>query len=364
MNCLCSLQGRLSPAANVSGLIVTLIICVLCAQLAGAQGLQGPPPPDSTQIDATPLAPAQDAAKKIVARVDGSPIFQSELEANVANLTKNQKLPPGTLAKVQATVLQQLIDRMLVREYLTSHKLLASDKEIDAGITQLRTVLQQQNTTLEDYLARTHQTEAALRSSMAFEIGWKAFVAKNSTDEMLEALFKQFHEQFDGTQRRVSHILLRPEGSATEAKLKALIDQASALRDQINSGDITFEAAAEKYSAGPSRTQGGDLGFIPRKGVMADAFSQAAFALKQGEISQPVATPFGIHLIKVTDIKPGKKTWQDVRDELQPALSEFLLRKLINEQVGNATLEFAAGVPHFKKGTDELEVDDHAANLQ
>ena len=68
---------------------------------------------------------------------------------------------------------------------------------------------------------------------------------------------------------------------------------------------MTFADAAEKYSAGPSRAKGGDLGFIPRHGIMVEPFARAAFVLAKGEISPPMATVFGIHLITVTDVKPG-----------------------------------------------------------
>jgi peptidyl-prolyl cis-trans isomerase C len=228
----------------------------------------------------------------------------------------------------------------------------------------LRATLQQQNSNLDDFLVRNHQTESSLRTLFSYDLGWNKYVAKNTNDDNLQALFKQFHEQFDGTERRVSHILLRPDGVADPTKIKALVEQASKLRDQINSGKLKFEEAAEKFSAGPSRSRGGDLGYIPVNGVMVEQFSKAAFALKPDEISEPLVTPFGVHLIKVTDIKPGKKTWQDVRDALQQKLSDFLMNRLMKNQLDQAVVEFASGVPHFKKGTTELEVSDNAANLQ
>jgi peptidyl-prolyl cis-trans isomerase C len=251
-----------------------------------------------------------------------------------------------------------------MHEFLTAQKFIASDVDVDVVIEHLRQTLQQQNSTLEDLLARSHQSEAALRSDYAYELGWNKYVAHNSTDETMEMLFNKFHEQFDGTQRRVSHILLRPDGVADEAKLKTIADQAKKLRDQIESGEISFEDAAQKYSCGPSHSHGGDLGYIPLNGVMAEQFSKAAFALKPGEVSQPVSTPFGIHLIKVTDVKPGKKTWQDERDALQQSMSNFLFSQVLKKQLDKATLEFSPGVPHFKKGTTELESNETAANLQ
>ena len=100
-----------------------------------------------------------------------------------------------------------------------------------------------------------------------------------------------FGEQnFYASQVKASHILV---GRKSEAE---------ALRQQIIDGEITFEDAAKKYSQCPSREEGGDLGFFPR-GVMAGPFEKAAFSLPIGEISQPVETRFGWHLIKVVDKK-------------------------------------------------------------
>ena len=78
--------------------------------------------------------------------------------------------------------------------------------------------------------------------------------------------------------------------------------EAADLKKQIEAGEITFEAAAEKYSKCPSGSQGGNLGFFG-KGTMVKPFEEAAFSAKKGEITNPVETQFGWHLIKVEDMK-------------------------------------------------------------
>jgi parvulin-like peptidyl-prolyl isomerase len=344
-------------------LVAWLGLLGLSVTFAQAQALEGPPAPVEPST-VQPLPKVQNPNSTVIARVNGKPIFQNEVERALAGIPHTANLEPSRLASAQAAVLQKLIERQLIHEFLTAQKSLASDAEIDVAIEHLRQTLQQQNTTLEDMLARSHQTEAILRNGYVYELGWNKYVAHNTNDETMQALFKKFHEQFDGTERRVSHILLRPEGTTDETKLKDLVEQAKKLRDQIESGSISFEDAAQKYSAGPSHSRGGDLGYIPLNGVMAEQFSKTAFALQPDEISQPVGTPFGIHLIKVTDVKTGKKTWQDARDALQQAMSNFLFSQVLKNQLDKATIEYSAGVPHFKKGTAELEASETAANLQ
>jgi parvulin-like peptidyl-prolyl isomerase len=276
----------------------------------------------------------------------------------VNEVAQTQKIAPESLPMVQAAILQKLVERDLVQQYLTQQKMQPSEPEINAALEKLKTELQLKNLSLDDFLKRTHQTEATVRKSLGNDVSWNKFVAQQTNDKTLQQFFDRFHEQFDGTERRVSHILLRPDGKADQEAMKALVVQANQLHDQITSGVISFEDAAEKYSAGPSRTRGGDLGFIPIKGVMLEPFSQAAFSIKQGDVSEPVITGFGVHLIKVTDIRPGKKTWQEVRDQLQPALANFLRASLTKQLLDKSTVQYAAGVPHFKKGTTQLEVSE------
>ena len=91
------------------------------------------------------------------------------------------------------------------------------------------------------------------------------------------------------TEVRASHILV-----ATEA-------EANSLREEIVNGKNFADAAAE-FSKCPSGAAGGDLGFFGR-GMMVKPFEDAAFELEVGELSQPVQTQFGWHLIEVTDKK-------------------------------------------------------------
>ena len=92
------------------------------------------------------------------------------------------------------------------------------------------------------------------------------------------------------TQVKASHILVATENEANK------------ILKNIRDGKISFEDAAKKFSKCPSGAEGGDLGYFGR-GMMVKEFEDAAFATAAGEISAPVKTPFGWHLIKVVDKK-------------------------------------------------------------
>ena len=206
------------------------------------------------------------------------------------------------------------------------------------------------------FLAKAGQTEPVLRTELAWQLAWQQYLKSHATDEALEAYFKAHHREFDGTELRVSHILFRPTTAGDEAAVMALFKQAAEVRQRILSGEIKFADAAEKYSAGPSRHHGGDLGFMPRHGVMVEPFARAAFALDKGQVSPPVATVFGIHLITVTDTKPGEKKLADVHDVVHEALAKELFERLAATQRGQAKIEFTGNAPYFKPGTTELVV--------
>ena len=233
----------------------------------------------------------------------------------------------GTAA-LRAAVLSQLVDRRLVQAALAQEHLAATPEEIDLELTRLKAELSRSKQTLPEFLAKAGQTEAVLRDELAWQLTWQQYLKRHATDEALAAYFKAHHREFDGTELRVSHVLFRPVMAGDEAAVMALFKQAAEVRQKILSGEIKFADAAEKYSAGPSRHHGGDLGFMPRHGVMVEAFARAAFALDKGEVSPPVATVFGIHLITVTDSKPGDKKLADVRDAVHEALAKELFEQL------------------------------------
>ena len=136
-------------------------------------------------------------------------------------------------------------------------------------------------------------------------------------DEDLKAYYEEHKDSFiEPEKRRASHILIRAEAGDEEAKKQAKKEIEKILA-KIRSGE-DFAELAKKYSQDPgSAKAGGDLGFF-NQGVMVEPFDQAVFSMKEGEVSAPIETDFGYHLIKLIKIQPKKVlTFEQVKDQVK-----------------------------------------------
>ena len=148
------------------------------------------------------------------------------------------------------------------------------------------------------------------------------------TDAEVEAFYQDNPAQFQSpSQTQASHILVSEEEQAMEIK-KALNEGAS------------FEDQAKEHSSCPSNEKGGDLGYYP-KGRMVPEFETAADELAVGEISEPVKTQFGYHIIKVTDRKESEtQTLDDVRQQLEQHLVSQKQQNVYMETVDRLTKKY------------------------
>jgi len=297
-------------------------------------------------------AQEENANAVVAAKVDGQPIYFREIEREVKKVVKGREIEPAALRMLQAQALEQMISRRLILGFLKSKKLGASDEDIEYAVEQAKSRLKQQELTIEQFLRRSGITESDFRQTLAWQLGWNGYLERYVTDENLQNYFKKNHKEFDGTQIRVSQILLKvkPDSQASE---KA-IEKATQIREEIISKKIDFAAAAKNFSDAPSANKGGDIGLISRHEPMPESFSRASFTLEKGELSEPIKSSFGVHLIHCVEIKPGQKRWQDVRSELKVAVTKYLFDWIAEKQRPNAAIEYTGSAPHFKPGSKEI----------
>ena len=143
--------------------------------------------------------------------------------------------------------------------------------------------------------------------------------AAKATDEELKAFYEKNKAQFtDPEQRRASHVLIAAGADADAAAKAQAKEKAQKLLAELKSAPEKFDELAKANSDDTgSAAQGGDLGFFSRD-MMVAPFSEAAFAMKEGEISDLVQSEYGFHIIKVTGAKgSGEKPFEEARPELE-----------------------------------------------
>jgi peptidyl-prolyl cis-trans isomerase D len=141
-------------------------------------------------------------------------------------------------------------------------------------------------------------------------------------DEEVKNWYDAHKDQYrQPEERRASHILIQVPKEATDEQRKTARARAEELLGQLKQNPGDFEKLAKQHSQDPgSAAKGGDLGFFAR-GMMVKPFEDAAFKLKEGQISDVVGSDFGYHIIKVTGAKAEHgRSLDDVREEIRTDL--------------------------------------------
>ena len=143
-------------------------------------------------------------------------------------------------------------------------------------------------------------------------------------------------------ERSANHILVRVEADATDEVVETARQKAVGYRDRAVQGE-SFEEIARQFSEDEgSKANGGETGYF-RKGVMAPQFDEQVYAMAVGEISEPVRTDFGFHIVKLRDIRPGgTKSFEEAQELVEKELRrEYAERELsdLTEQLAVLTYE-------------------------
>lgn len=241
------------------------------------------------------------ASGKVVANVDATPIFESDLELAEAEIG-------GNLGTLDANTKRRVLIEYLVENHLFANaakkEKLASGPDFDRRLA---------------YWRQRALREAYFDNKVKSQIGEGA--AKALYDEKVKSIKPE--EEVEAR-----HILVAKE------------EDAKNLVTQIRDGADFAELAKTHSGDAGSKEKGGLLGYFG-KGQMVPQFEQAAFALKAGEISDPVKSQFGWHIIKVENRrqKPPPK-FEDVKDQIMGSLIHKRAQKVAEDLRKNAKIEY------------------------
>lgn len=285
--------------------------------------------------------PSDDNLGKIVARVNGEPIYESQVTHEVdKQLQKFKKhgmrgARPELENKLKRNALDKIIDQQILVQ--ASRKVAIADIEKMAGekLESMKGKFASEEE-FQQYLKAKGMTTKSLMTSTKQRIRMNEYLKSQGLAEphVSEEEIKKFYEQGkDGFKRKesvmVSHILVRVTKDAEPAERQKARERAKDLRRRIVAGKDFAEIAGKYSDCARTKQAGGDLGYI-KKGFMPPVFDEVAFTLKMGEVSEVIETEFGYHIIKVVDKKPaGYVPLADVKDFIRKYLQKGILREKI-----------------------------------
>ncbi len=155
-------------------------------------------------------------------------------------------------------------------------------------------------------------------------------------DEAVRTYYREHAEQYATPEkRRARHILFKVGADDSQESRQARRAEAEKVLAQVQKGG-DFSLLASKYSEDSSKTKGGDLGFFER-GQMVPAFEESVFALKKGEVSGVVETPFGYHIVKLEEISPAKtQTLEEASASIRAILGRQGVKALTFKKASSA----------------------------
>ncbi|ALL22645.1 peptidylprolyl isomerase PrsA [Bacillus tropicus] len=180
-----------------------------------------------------------------------------------------------------------VMEKVLIKNYKVE------DKEVDKRFDETKKQVGDQFDTL---LKQQGMKEETFKNMLRAQLAQEKAIEKTITDKELKDNYKP--------EIKASHILVKDEATAKKVK------------EELGQGK-SFEELAKQYSEDTgSKEKGGDLGFFG-PGKMVKEFEDAAYKLKKDEVSEPVKSQFGYHIIKVTDIKEPEKSFEQSKADIK-----------------------------------------------
>ncbi|VTR94242.1 -type peptidyl-prolyl cis-trans isomerase : Peptidylprolyl isomerase OS=Candidatus Kuenenia stuttgartiensis GN=surA PE=4 SV=1: SurA_N_3: Rotamase [Gemmata massiliana] len=307
-------------------------VLTLAAPAFATLALAQPPAAPTTP----PTPPAQTGApagqeNAVAATVNGESITLTEVDTLLKGTLPLTPLTVAQKRQMRIEVLSDIIDDLLLRQFLRKNGPKVDPAEIDAQLKAFGDKLKKDGKSLADFFKETGQTEAQVRESWTTAMQLTGYVKLNTTEEQLKAYFNANKDFFDHVEVKVQHVVLRVSKNATAVDRATAKEKLEAIRAEIAAGKLDFATAAKKNSHCPSAPNGGDIGYIARKGGLVDeAFAKAAFAMKSNELSGVIETDFGLHILQVTDRKPGTpSTYEKSATEVLDTYSDDFRTELI-----------------------------------
>lgn len=288
------------------------------------------------------------APNTVVARIGAQEILQGEVDFVLGrSLAPGQEELPSLNMVVQQNAIHMLGQQQQALQTLRELKQAASFGEVKRWL-ESTSGADRPNAKADDILqqiATTYGIDAErVLNHLAFRLSWKAYLAKHMTEANLKKHFASQKPRFDGTKFRVCYASVAVPAGESGAREKA-VEALKALASQANSW-----AEDEMKAAGENWLQAKDAAEIAREfqlkwvrgtGDLDPALVSVLLRLKAGELSEPVHTATGVHLIKLFEVEAGDFDLEQVQDEVRVHMLVFLLEHLSQQSSERLPLQAA-----------------------
>jgi parvulin-like peptidyl-prolyl isomerase len=174
-----------------------------------------------------------------------------------------------------------------------------------ARVPAVAAELAREHTTIQDLLKESGETGAAFHADLGLALRWEGHTKARVTETDAAKYYMDTKDFLDMVPVRAGQIVLRARPNASEADRAKTPGQLADLRSRLPAKQIDFAEAAKKDVQSPQATNGGDVGYVPRKFVVDDDFAWAASGTPVNGVGAVVRAGHGPHRIRVTERKAG-----------------------------------------------------------
>jgi peptidyl-prolyl cis-trans isomerase C len=263
--------------------------------------------------------------KDILARIGNKTITKADFEARIS------VLPPQYQQALKDEKAKKDFFEMVIQAHLFA--LAAKDEKLDKDAKVAMQIEDMTNGILAQEFVRR-----------------KLSKIEKITDEQIKQYYDENKDKLINPPTvRVQHILIKLAEGAKPEETAAALAKAEKLRKDLEGG-ADFGKLAEQYSDDPeTKVNGGDLGYFTQQ-QMVPEFSEPVFKMKPGEISQPIKSPFGFHIVKVNDKTEGKPMdLKEATPTIQSAILNIKQKKVLENEVNRLKKKYKVTVLYDKK---------------
>ena len=277
--------------------------------------------------------------EQLIAVIDGEPYTLTNIKV-FAKTKGKVEFPTGDLNRINDAdrdVLEQFVTEKLLETEIREAGIKVSDAEVDEYIGQIIARNKLSDDDLRTALSREGQTLASYRASVKSELEKNEMINRqvrakvNISNEDAERYYKLNMKNYrSGERAQLRHILLSVPEKASEEETRSIFGRAGALYERLKAGE-DFAKLAIEYSEGAGHADGGNIGWVQR-GTLVKEIEDIAFEkLSVGQVSDPVRSSMGIHIVKLEARDPGKVL---PFATVAPKIKEELYVKALDERFG------------------------------